>query len=144
MNNIEHIVADFETCKRAAEMGFKIKTIFHWFKRDDDGEISFTIETKRTDKFPSTAPAPTVEEVPLPFDKIFKYEKGYYEVKISHWVVEFDTSGGFGKSRQAIKTSPNEANARLKMAIWLIENVPEARQWYIDNGYLKEVSNDRD
>ena len=40
--------------------------------------------------------------------------------------------------------NPNEATARLKMAIWLIKNVPEARQWYIDNGYLKEVNRDRD
>jgi hypothetical protein len=138
--NIERIVADFETCKKAAEMGLKINTIFHWFKRDDDGEISFTIETKmRADKFPSTAPAPTAEEVPLPFRIEFKYEKGYYAVRISHWKVTFDTQGGYGKSRHEIKIAPNEATARLKMAIWLIENVPEARQWYVENGYLDEA-----
>jgi len=143
MNNIEHIVADFETCKRAAEMGFKIKTIFHWFKRDDDGEISFTIETKRTDKFPSTAPAPTVEEVPLPT----VHMQAKTRMTISY--VSFNGLGVFWEyqSNQHLElyiNNPNEATTRLKMAIWLIENVPEARQWYIDNGYLEEVNNDRD
>ena len=119
--SVEHIVADFETCKKAAVIGLDIKSVFPQYP----------------------FPAPTAEEVPLP--------TVHMQAKTTRTVsyVSFNGIGVFWEylSNEHIKLyidNPNEATARLKMAIWLIENVPEARQWYIDNGYLKEVNRDRD
>lgn len=148
--NVEHIVADFETCKKAHKMGLRIDTVLKWATYEEQGQYVISEKKgqhqyvldggyKPIDYDDFAIPAPTAEEVPLPFRIEFKYEKGYYAVRISHWKVTFDTQGGYGKSRHEIKIAPNEATARLKMAIWLIENVPEARQWYVENEYLKEA-----
>lgn len=145
--SVEKIIADFETCKKAVGIGLKLNTVFDW---DYDptwfnGIIHYNGVNLGIDRSHLyTIPAPTAEEVPLPFRSAFKHGKGYYAVQISYWQVAFDTMKGFGKERHEIKIDPNEATARLKMAIWLIEKVPEARQWYVENGYLDEVNNDRD
>ena len=119
--SVEKIVADFETCKKAAEIGLEIKSVFQ--------------------KHPY--PAPTAEEVPLPT----VHMQAKTTMTIAY--VSFNGLGVFWEyqSNEHLElyiNNPNEATARLKMAIWLIENVQEARQWYADNGYLKEVNRERD
>ena len=124
--SFEHIVADFETCKKAAVIGLDIKSVFPQYP----------------------FPAPTAEEVPLPILEDTSQIEYDWAFNCDRKLIFFEKSLWTEKGKETLKRKKiddfNEATARLKMAIWLIENVPEARQWYIDNGYLKEVSNDRD
>ena len=140
--NIERIVADFETCKKAAEIGLKLDTVFKFLQNTDTEE---TIATGQIEELYHTdwqiwrtaCPAPTAEEVPLP-TKAFRINGLLYFILCNRVEVSFDTAEGNGDFLYENCDNPNEATARLKMAIWLIENVPEARQWYIENGYLNE------
>lgn len=138
MSNIEKIVADFGTCRDASIVGLQIDSYFSWWRYRCTGEAVFVCESSHWGSeaaifYDKVLFAPTAEEVPLPFIGLTKSRLdihfGYIEwrqgVVYSHRI--FVDQDSFG-----------EATARLKMAIWLIKNVPEAKQWYIDNGYLKD------
>lgn len=166
--SIERIVAEYETCKKASTIGLHLKTIFHWIditphmeegrqavycieeifpnfhfiQASEEEKNSFIIDTGFAEYTYLSLSAPTVEEVPLPdyfrnnIDVSITCDRNYYYViytkenkKKKHQLDRF---------KYGLYAKFNEATARLKMAIWLIENVPEARQWYVDNGYLKE------
>jgi hypothetical protein len=141
--NVEHIVADFETCKKAAEIGLNIKSVFTCYG-NNYGDRSFALtERPLYQEWLEEYPAPTAEEVPLP-RKAFKIDGSLYFILCNRAEVTFDTVKGNGDFIYENCFNPNEATARLKMAIWLIENVPEVRKWYVGSGYLKEVNNERD
>lgn len=156
MCKVEKIVADYETCKAARGMGLRIDTIFKYDENSNliitngdygafwDSEVCSCFDPLYM--FGDLIPAPTAEEVPLPM--IFKIDNSNYCVSIDLErkcvfcnLIGFDYyekeviffGGNFGS-----KFCRNEATARLQMATWLMENVPEAKQWYVDNGYLVE------
>lgn len=80
--------------------------------------------------------APTAEEVPLP-KEINGYDLIIYNNHVACITYEKQNfCDSFDILVKADIDDDNEATARLKMATWLIENVPEAKQWYIDSGYL--------
>jgi len=133
--SVEKIVADFETCKKAAEIGLELDTVFvHDFNHFKEKNV---VHLSSEEDYTSSFPAPTAEEVPLPT----VYMQGKTSTTVSY--VSFNGLGVFWKqdSNEYIELyidSPNEATARLKVAIQLNENVPKVRQWYVENGYLNE------
>jgi len=152
--NVEHIIADFETCKKAHKMGLRIDTVLKWATYEEQGQYVISEKKgqhqyvldggyKPIDYDDFAIPAPTAEEVPLP-RKAFKIDGSLYFILCNRAEVTFDTVKGNGDFIYENCFNPNEATARLKMAIWLIENVPEVRKWYVGSGYLKEVNNERD
>ena len=149
MANIEKIVADYETCKKAWEMGLRLESVFRFFY-SKQGIWGTKIELRTgldsfvgEDSFGFYYPAPTAEEVPLPDyfrDNInisIKCDRDYcfaiYLKKGKKKKHQLD------RFRYGLYEKFNEATARLQMAIWLIENVGEARRWYIDNNYLWSI-----
>jgi len=142
--NVEHIVADFETCKKAHKMGLRIDTVLKWATYEEQGQYVISEKKgqhqyvldggyKPIDYDDFAIPAPTAEEVPLPWGEFFThgFTLASYPPNMAY---EVPHASHF--YRHDVGDSPNEATARLEMAIWLIENVPEARQWYVDNRYL--------
>ena len=144
MTNIEKIVADYETAKKAWEMGLRIESVFR-FSYSKQGIWGTKIELRAgldsfvgEDSFGFYYPAPTAEEVPLP-EQIYYNDKHF---KCVTWLgLKATGYENFNDSLDFIGFShnPNEATARLQMALWLIENVGEARRWYIDNNYLWSI-----
>ena len=134
--NVERIVADFETCKKAAEVGLNIKSVFTCYG-NNCGDRSFALtERPLYQEWLYEFPAPTAEEVPLPTEAVCINGLLYF-ILCNRAEVTFDTVKGNGDFIYENCFNPNEATARLKMAIWLIENVPEVRQWYVENNILK-------
>jgi len=106
--------------------------------------------------------APLTSEIPLPDIEIEDEDTNYYcIVHPTHYCdIAKDEHGGImrwvkhengcsavqqtGFKWGLIQENPgklnsylkNEATARLKMVIWLVNNFPKARQWYIEKGYL--------
>lgn len=162
MSNIDKIVADYGTCKKAWEIGLRIESVFWWRESKQQENIELVLITRNDvdktflrvstgltsvqysdDEFIS---APTAEEIPLPdIDTFYKldihisgdlrflslYGDQYNDSEI--YYIEI-------KDKNA-DIEINEATARLKMAIWLIENVPETRKWYVENGLIKPEGN---
>ena len=151
MRQIEKIVADYETCKKAWEMGLRAKSVF---KYDDDRNIILTngnygaywaandyFGCDPLYTFGEYFFAPTAEEVPLPTFLDLKdcsrrtllfFDSYGDPVYYAGSVEKYAAPKGVSESR-------NEATVRLMTAIGVIRDVPEAKQWYINNGYLKEV-----
>lgn len=137
----DKILADYNTCQKAWDIGMRTESLCRW-------EYYFDGIIWRTRCVSSFEPieghfcysAPTAEEVPLP-DELFYIESICHCIHFDIKWITFDNidirSNKCAKST-ALECNPNEATARLKMAIWLIENVPEARQWYVANGYMRE------
>lgn len=158
MTNIKKIVADYETCKKAWDMGLRIESVFAYYHEDGilsgepdlffgNSDKTFRSKNYTEYEFYKICDAPTAEEVPLPM--IFKIDNSNYCVSIDLErkcvfcnLIGFDYyekeviffGGNFGS-----KFCCNEATARLQMAIWLCENVEEARSWYVNNNYLGDV-----
>ena len=149
---IKKIVAEYEVCKKAWDIGLRVESVFRWHNNHDR-----FVEFGNANEFNALyyTPAPTCEEVPLPkevgiwvkygvkaqpdvegFFNIHKIQTHYDESVIIYGYQYFEE---FSEVESFSFSELNEATARLKMAIWLIENMPEARQWYVDNGYLVEV-----
>ena len=153
MSNIEKIVADYETCKKAWEIGLKLwdiegnfNTVFAWWQCLHDYETNIAMQSEWDSEvklfYHKMYPAPIAEEVPLPdyfrddINVSVTCDRNYYYViytkdnkKKKHQLDRF---------KLGLYAKFNEATARLKIAIWLIENVPEARAWYVKNNYIIE------
>ena len=147
--NIERIVADFETCKKAHEIGLRLDTVLKWATYEEQGQYVISEKKgqhqyvlnggyKPIDYDDFAIPAPTAEEVPLPWKKSLNGKK----------ISLFQAGDGISvydhvKQRTCVSCSYDDedksrATIYLALAIWLIKNVPEARQWYVENGYMKK------
>lgn len=138
----EKIVADYETCKKAWDIGLRIESVFGWrvWAIDTDEQEQKVIYTP---DFNKDYPAPTAEEVPLPDSDSFDY---YLKTDVSsgvRYLSLFERCKEEDEELHCIeivykhkKFEINEATARLRMTIWLIENVEEAKEWYIKQGFL--------
>lgn len=137
MNNIEKIVADYETCRKAWEIGLRAQCVFSVW-HNTWGDV-FDVSINKN-IIGIKYPAPTAEEVPLWTDannnthclwvnNLGIAYKHYSDIDFGIIDLKYHVS--------IFNNAMNEATARLKMAIWLIGNVPEAKKWYIDNGYLE-------
>ena len=138
MSSIEKIVADYETCKKAWNIGLRIESVFSYY--ENSTVVSTLVRLAQSNNLfidgCELFSAPTAEEVPLP--------KTINLAENARSFLWFNKSGrayylleGF-VTHQADNVTPkdNEATVRLMMAIWLIENVPEAKQWYKKMGVL--------
>jgi len=133
------ILSDYETSKEAYELGLRKQTVFSWHLNENPICI---IEEKGWQR--ELFSAYTAEEVPLPFWKRTNSPIiGQYEIYMHNSGIQYSRlildDRGFVVDRESspiISYKPNEATARLKMALWLIENVPEAKKWYIKKGDL--------
>jgi len=138
----EKIVADFETCKKAAEIGLILDTVFVYdfnpFKE------KFVIHISYEEEYTSSFPAPTAEEVPLPYRKITVNGEELCIKCLPDRIIVFPEHQPKKRTSFFVENYKNEASMRYDVAIWLIKNVPEARQWYVENGYLEEVNNESD
>jgi len=143
---IERIVANNEISKKAYDIGLRIESVFNWAQEWNNAD---TFEKEETPKIiergknlfgneKSLIPAPTVEEVPLPFGEVLEGKKislyedgqgiGVYNLFQCHRVLSV-----------AYRKHGNKATVHLAVARWLIRNIPKARQWYIDKGYLDKA-----
>lgn len=146
MSNAKKIVADFGTCKKAWDMGlriidieYKFRTVFAWWRCLHDYETEIVQQSEWDSEakmfYHKMYPAPTAEEVPLP-EQIY-YNDRHFKL-ISWFGLKATGYENFNDNLDFIAFShnPNEATSRLQMAIWLIENVEEAKRWYVDNGFF--------
>mgnify|MGYP001321879091 CR=1 FL=1 len=144
---ITKIVADYDTCRKAHDIGLRIESVFSWILFQSDPPHVFEqgiILSKNGGHYPAL----TAEEVPFPDTNSFAYylktdiSSGFKYTSLCEYHREHDEEMYVIEiENENMNFKINEATARLKMAIWLIKNVPEARQWYIDNGYLGEIDN---
>jgi len=142
LRDIHEVIVDKVVSKTAYDMGFRIKSVFVHSPRYDDvmttkGQYSMTHGGIQLHHDKDAYPAPISEEVPLP-DIGFDINGDTYIVVVHRNYVIFTSidNPNYDLYRKHI-CEPNEATARLKMAIWLAENVQQIRQWCIDNGYLQ-------
>lgn len=148
MSNIEKIVADFGTCRDASIVGLQIDSYFSWWRYRCTGEAVFVCESSHWGSeaaifYDKVLFAPTAEEVPLPFSVSFKHKEHSYMLRQTNLYLALENTSApvsyydeYACNFSVVR--PNEASARLRMAIRIIEKIPEAKQWYIDNGYLKD------
>ena len=72
MANVEDIVVSFDTAKKLVEKGICLKTVFVWeFTQDKEDIVALDLVRywvyKKYPNHKSFYPAPTAEEIPLPF-----------------------------------------------------------------------------
>lgn len=134
-NHVKNIVADFETCKEAKELGLKIETVFGW----DD--VDKTIDTY--DFMYHNIPAPTSEEIKLPHYNEMPIEYIGYQIVYHDNYILFQHEWYDGlEVFHVIHYRPeeniviNEATARLKMHIWICKNKKEMLEWYYKKNML--------
>jgi len=153
MSKIKDIQADFETSKKAYDLGLKRETTFYWHTETEKLWVRFTdkesdffreLEDGRAEDGETRAfliPAYSVEEVPLPTGGITIEGKRSFPVtdlgdNAIKWVFYDKSEREWLEQDTYTIIDATEATARLKSAIWLIENEPEAKQWYTVSGYL--------
>lgn len=145
---ITKIVTDYDTSKKAQDIGLRIKCNADWCKLVDN---NISIHTKLEQALYSESrehieeilcPAPTVEEVPLPIGITFKIggtrPTNCFRARVYSNRIEFSSNISSALTGHIVfyDTVVNEATARLKMVIWLIENIKEVKQWYKNKGYF--------